>query len=133
MAITLGGVTLPPGMIWSDQFKQNPISQTNKRTLGGTLVVYERSLTAGRPITLEAQVDQGWLTRKQLDQVIVLALAVGQTYTLVIGLETFTVIFLHEDEPAVEFEPLVFRLNSLDTQMSPDGDYFTGLIKLITV
>lgn len=133
MAIVLGGVTLNSQIVWVDQFKTTPINQVAKRTLGGQLVVYQQNLTEGREITLEAISDQGWLTRTQVDQVTALSEVIGATYTLVIGEEVQTVIFRHTDGLAVEFTPLVFRVNSFDTEMSEDGDFFTGFIRLLSV
>jgi hypothetical protein len=127
MAITLGGVSLPDGMIWQDEFQQDMVAQTTLRTLGGTLKVREQGLSGGRNITLAAIEDQGWLTRAQVEAIQPLTLEAGNTYTLVIGVQTFTVKFRHSDPPAFEATPLIYRTTQVAT------DYFTATIKLMTV
>jgi len=127
MAITLGGVTLSPHMLWPDERIQDQVAQSAVRTVGGTLKIREQVLTAGREITLAAIRDQGWLTTAQVDAVVALALVPNAQYSLVIGAQSFTVMFRHTDAPAVEFSPLVFRVDA------PAEDYFIGSIKLITV
>jgi hypothetical protein len=127
MAITLGGITLPSGMIWQDEFQQDLVAQTSVRTLAGTLRVREQQLSNGRNITLAAIEDQGWMTRAQVEAVQALTLEAGNTYTLVIGVQTFTVKFRHSEPPAFEATPLIYRTTQVST------DYFTGTIKLLTV
>lgn len=127
MAIELGGVVLNPGMVWSDRYSYSPVTQNVNRTLGGVIRVTSLQLKKGRPITLEAIQDQGWLTRTVVDQVKALADVAGATYSLTVGPESFIVMFRHEDGPAVEFLPLIPRGEPLD------DDYFVGTLKLITV
>jgi hypothetical protein len=131
MATTLGGVTLPPHIVWEDKYKWSPVLQEVKTTLGGRPVVFAASLLAGRRITLVAYSDQGWLTKAQVDSVRALAAVAGAQYAFSIGegatLESYTVVFRHEEPPAVEFDPLIPRGVPLD------GDYFVGRIKLLVV
>ena len=126
MAVVLGGVTLPPNIVWEDKYKWNPVVQEVKSTLGGSLIVYSGQMR-GRRITLVAYQDQGWLTLAQVDAVKALADVAGATYTLTIGAESFTVVFRHEEPPAVEFEPLIPRA------VPESGDFFVGRIKLLVV
>jgi hypothetical protein len=49
--------------VWADEFAFQPATQSVLRTLDGGLVVFSGQLAQGRPITLEARIDQGWLTR----------------------------------------------------------------------
>lgn len=130
MAITLESIIFDETsqcIVWVDEFKISKIAQTNQRTLGGQLVSYELGLDKGIDITLEAQVDTGWLKKSQVVALQALAEVVGATYTLVFETQTFTVQFRHDEAPAVEFTPIIFR------RLSDDGDYFTGVIKLRTV
>lgn len=112
---------------WPDRFTYSPVGQTHQRTLGGQLVTFEASLVAGRNITLQATQDQGWLTKKQVDDLKAIADTVGNTYSFVYDVDTFTVIFDHSNGPAVDFSLLVPRPNVEDT------DYMSGTIKLLTV
>lgn len=128
--ITLGSVTLDGTaqcIVWVDEFKTSKVAQTNQRTLGGQLVSYELGLVEGIDITLEAQVDTGWLTKAQVEAVKALSEVVASTHTLVFEGQTFTVQFRHDEPPAVDFTPIIFRRNS------EPGDFFTGTIKLRTV
>jgi hypothetical protein len=127
MAVTLNGVTLNPNMVWADRYSYASVTQEVLTTLAGTMVVYPNTLTKGRPITLEARDDQGWLTKQQVDSMQALADTQGGIYTLVIGAETFTVMFRHQDAPALMMEPLIPRA------VPVAGDYFVGTIKLMTV
>lgn len=52
MAITLGALVLPSGLVWSDEFAWTPVAQNIERTLTGALVIEEATKTAVRPITL---------------------------------------------------------------------------------
>jgi hypothetical protein len=127
MAIVLGGVTLSKHMIWVDEFDYSDVAQSNNRTLGGRQIIFSQTLVGGRPITLEAQIDQGWLTRAQVDDVKALSAVSGAAYALTIGAQNFTVMFRHEEPPAFAAKPLVFRVDA------PDTDYFTAVIKLFTI
>jgi hypothetical protein len=125
--ITLGGYTLNPNMVWLDRDSWAPVIQTMKRTLGGKIVVNTDSLEKGRPITLSTLEDQGWLTYTQRNTVLQMAAIPGAVYALVIGSETFSVMFRHNEPPAVEFKPLIERAVPLA------GDYFLGQIKLLEI
>ena len=127
MALVLGGVTLPPNMVWEDKYKWSAVVQEVKVTLGGSPVVYSAPLQSGRRISLVAYQDQGWLTKAQVDAVNALANVAGATYNFTIGTESFNVVFRHEEPPAVEMDPLIPRAVPLD------GDYFVGRIKLLVV
>ncbi len=126
-SITLGGVVLPPSLLWRDEIEFSPVAQTVKRTLGGSLIVYTGGLTAGQPITLVSVPDQGWLTKAQVDAIRVLADIPGNIMSLVIGSQTFSVMFRHQEQPAFKAEPLIFRVDS------PSTDYFLATIKLMKV
>lgn len=52
MAITLGALVLPSGLVWSDEDAWSPVEQAVAYTLTGALVVEESVKLAGRPITL---------------------------------------------------------------------------------
>lgn len=127
MAIILGGIVLNPNMLWEDRFGYSPVMQDTALTLGGRQVLYTGLRSAGRPITLTAIIDQGWLLLSQVQDVQSIAEQAGAQFPLVIGAESYTVCFRHNEPPAVAFQPLIPRAVPLD------GDYFIGSIKLITV
>lgn len=125
--ISLGGIQLPEETIWVDRFNSTQVSQTRKRSLAGRQIITALQLIAGRPITLQSGEAFGWMTKTTLDQISTLADQVGATYTLIFGVETFTVAFRHDDPPAFEFVSFVPRTTHEST------DYFVGTIKLVTV
>jgi hypothetical protein len=57
MPITLGTITLPGDMQWTDEFAWSPVSQQREVTFNGALVIEESEQLAGRPITLEGRED----------------------------------------------------------------------------
>lgn len=125
--ITIGGYTLNPNMVWTDRDSWSSVIQSTKRTLGGKVVVTSSQAVGGRPITLSTLPDQGWLTKAQRDNLVQMSTIAGAIFTLVIDSDTFTVMFRHEDAPAVSLNPIIARTN-LDTT-----DYFLGTIKLIQI
>lgn len=125
--IQLNAITLPAGLQWVDEFNWQPVMQSTQRTLAGGLVLQERGLSAGRPITLSGGSDHGWIARSVLESLYALASVAGQTHTLSIRGTTYSVRFYHEDGNAIEAEPL---WPMADPQA---GDYYIATIKLITV
>lgn len=125
--VILGGVTLNQNIVWADKYSWSPVVQSQKRTLGGKLITVSAGVQKGRPITLTSLADQGWFTVAEVDAVQVLADAVGAVYSLVIGAETFNVMFMHDSPPAFQATPLIQR-----AVPDPD-DYFLATIRLITV
>lgn len=125
--IVLGGVTLSPSMLWGDREEYTKVAQTTQRTLGGGLVVYHQGLDAGRPITLSALEDTGWITGAMLAAVQEMAATPGGVYTLNFHGFVSQVMFRHHEPPAVSFTPL-------QPKASPQsGDFYIGQIKLMTV
>lgn len=66
MAITLGGVALPNGLVWSDEFDWTKPQVSTDYTLTGAMIVQLGSKLAGRTITLTGGVNFSWVTRTQL-------------------------------------------------------------------
>ena len=127
MAITINGYSLSPHMLWTDRHKHTSVIQSNLRTLGGRLKVFSHGVEKGRPITLEAIQDQGWLTLDQVTYVEELASTPGATYSLEVGGDSFTVMFRYSDGLPVEFTPLISRIEE------ESADFYTGVIRLMTV
>lgn len=127
MSITLDGVALSGSMLWPDRHQHSEVAQSTRRTLGGGLVVYTQQLFAGRPITLVAAEDTGWITKAMLDALETRAAVPGGAYVLNYHGFVVDVVFRHNDAPAVEFQPL-------QPKASPQaGDYYTGSLKLLTI
>lgn len=124
--IVFNGTDLNRNLIWEDRFQWTPIASSVERTVGGRNAIFIQSLAKGRPITLTATNDQGWLTKAQVDILQALADAGAATYTLTIDTFSFVVRFRFQDAPPLEFQPLIPRNNHAST------DYFIGSIKLMT-
>lgn len=127
MSVTLGGVQLSGSLIWEDRNKQTPVAQTIQRTLGGSLAVYHKRLIAGRPVTLIAREDTGWITKAMLDAIESMAETAGGVYTLDYHGFTAQVMFRHHEAPAVSFTPLTPK-----AEPEPD-DFYIGELRLFTV
>lgn len=125
--ISLSGLALPDGLLWDEAFATPKVAQVVKRTLGGRNVVYAAPLQGGMNITLRAMPDQGWLTLAQGQALQAMAELPNEVFVLTMGSSTYNVLFRNHDAPAVELSPLVPRTPAVV------GDYFIGLIKLMTV
>lgn len=118
----LGEVVLPDSTQWIDQNSWSPVAQETARTLGGSPIVWSHPLIGGRPITLDIQEGVTWLDQTTVDVIRTMATQPGANFTLIWDSEFYTVLFRHDAQPAVSFEPLW-----------PNYDLYTGTIKLITV
>ena len=125
--ITLDGITLPAGLVWSDEYSATSVAQSVRRTLDGSIVVFYGALRTGLPITLESEADAGWLTRAQVDAIAIRATSPGAVYLLVLRGETRRVMFRHQDAPAFEAKPVVAVANP------QSGDFYLATLKLMTV
>lgn len=101
----LNGIELPRGMLWVDEFNWSAVEKTIERSITGAQVIDVAARVAGRPITLEAVEDQGWIRRATLLAVRALADAPDGEYPLKLadGRE-FTVQFAAEDP--IEAQPV---------------------------
>lgn len=125
--IILDGITLPAGLLWSDEFAVTRVAQNMRRTLDGSMVVFYGGLLSGLPITLESEVDAGWFTRTQIEALALRAASPGGVYVLALRNQTWTVMFRHQDAPAFDAKPLV---NKATPQ---PGDFYLATLKLMTV
>lgn len=127
MAITLNGTTLNSGMVWEERHNSQGVIQSLENTISGGAVIFARAHIGVKNITLRSLDDQGWITYDAMQALIILADAPGQAYTLIIGAEQFTVMFRHQDAPALELAPIIPR------GVPVAGDYFRGTIKLMAI
>ncbi|KJU84996.1 hypothetical protein MBAV_002810, partial [Candidatus Magnetobacterium bavaricum] len=81
--IKLGDLTLPDDLtLDNDTLTWTGLYTATEQTLDGNLVVFE-SYATGRPVTLVAQQDSGWLTYAQVQALLIMAGAINTTYTLI--------------------------------------------------
>lgn len=120
-------VTLPPDMLWGDEFTWQPVEQKADPTITGALVVQVATRQGGRPITLQSGPDYAWLTRAQLEQINAWAGVPGQQLTLNIRGTNRTVMFRHHSGPALEAEMVLYHSAPAAT------DYYQCTLRLIEV
>jgi hypothetical protein len=115
VAIILGALTLPPGLVWSDEFAWSPVVQTADHSLSGALIVQTGARLAGRPITLsgwESGRDySAWISRAGLIALQAALDIPNAAYTLVLHDDrTFTVTARAEGNGPLTVDPLpVYR------------------------
>lgn len=102
----LGSVALPDDMLWQDEYEWTSVVRTIEYAIDGAMHVHVGQRQAGRPITLAAGDDHGWVDRATVDQVLALASSVPgeQTLTLADG-RSFAVCFAAEN--AVTARPVL--------------------------
>ncbi|CAN7474979.1 hypothetical protein [Variovorax paradoxus] len=90
---TIAGLRIPRGMVWVDEFKWSAVSRASSRSVTGALLLDGALKKKGRPITLQAEPDAGWIDRADLQAIqdladadpfapLVLTLADGRTFTV---------------------------------------------------
>lgn len=127
MAITLNGVTLPPGLRWTNEFSSSNVTQNVKYALDGSPVVFFGNRSSGNPITLESSPDQGWATLETVQSIAVMAANPGAVLTLSIRGESRQVMFSHQSPPAFTATPVVHKADPVL------GDWYTVKLNLMTV
>lgn len=125
--IYLGGVQLNGNINILGRDSSHAVAQSVKRTLGGELKIFFAKLNKGMPLTLQATEEQGWLSAAVVAQVMAMANTAGGTYQLLVNGVSTSVVFRHNEPPAFEAAPLVYRNNQ------QADDPHTCTIKLLTV
>lgn len=125
--IRIDNVVLPDGLVWTDEFAAQPVAQTVRRTLDGSVVVFYGQHSGGLPITLESEPDAGWLTRTQVEALKLRADSPGGIFTLELRGQVYQVMFRHHEPPAFEAKPLVALAHP------QPGDFYLATLKLMTV
>lgn len=143
MAIILGALTLPPTLVWEDEFNWSPIAQTplsdEHRGLTGAQFIQESVRQGGRPITLIGQNDRTYHTGIILraDLLILHALLdqVGVSLTLTLhDARTFTVAGRHEGEQgAIDAVPMPGFGSILPANPPNDARYQLRALRLRTI
>jgi hypothetical protein len=90
------GVTtanLSDDMEWVDEFSWAPVAQERYRTLTGAQWLFEAELVEGRPITLVASDDRGWISRADVEALLLMASGANSDLTLSLRGNDYTVAF----------------------------------------
>lgn len=114
MAITLARglevITLPPDLLWEDEFAWSPVSQSTERSITGALLVDVGTRQDGRPITLTGTERHAWLQRTEVQALRVWLALPEQVFALSINGAVFDVLFDHgtdETSRAFVVAPLI--------------------------
>lgn len=127
--VSLGSVTfndiVEQGLYIDEEHKWLPVGQSIRYALAGNPVIIENA-RSGKPLTIIAQEDRGWITKATLLALKTLASQVNMTHVLSLvndnnQAETRNVRFKRTDYP--------LDLNPLDSA----HNYYVGSIHLIQV
>lgn len=66
--ITLDGLQLPDGLLWTDEFDSSSVRQSVQYTLGGKQIIQHQVLKTNRKITLAGGNNYGFMLRSVLLQ-----------------------------------------------------------------
>ena len=138
MAITLGAITLPAGLAWSDEFAWSPVSARSSYSLTGALIVEQSTKLAGRPITLIGQSSgndhTAWISRANLLTLQTALETAGATFTLTLhDARVFSVIARPDDNSPVEADPLPVVGSFLPANPQTADWYLLRAVRLTTV
>ena len=125
----LGGVNLPPDLLWTDEYEFAPVRVKRDISIAGNQILQVARQQAGRNITLSSGERGAWLTRAQLDALTALrddATLTIMTLTLP-DLRAFSVVFDLTQSPCFTAAPL------RPGKFTDAGDYFKVILKLLTV
>jgi len=117
MAITLTHtassttLTLPDALNWVDEYTWSPVQQSQTYTTTGALLIEEGVKQAGRPITLQGEIDKTWCTRAMVDQLHAWANTPALLLTLTLRGTARQVTFDHSKE-ALQGLPVLFYQDS---------------------
>lgn len=127
--ITLGGVHLPPDMVWTDEYEFSPVRVKRDIALTGNQILQVASMTAGRSITIASRDSGAWLTRGQIDTLVAIRdQDLLQTIQMVLpDLRAFSVVFDLTQQPCFTATPL------RPGKFTQATDYYKVTIKLLTV
>jgi hypothetical protein len=125
---SLGTVTfddsVESGLYIEEEHKWLPLGQNIRYALAGNPVIMENP-RSGKPLTIVAQEDKGWITKAHLLALKDLASSIG-TYNL----------FLKNDLGVNETRQVKFKRNPYPLDMNPVDyaeNYYVGTISLIQI
>lgn len=121
---SLGPLTLPKDLAWTDEFTWQQVLQTAEYSTTGALILDSWGKQAGRPITLVGNETRAWCKRDVLKTLRQWASQPGTTFTLSLRGETRSVVFNHE-AGAVDAEALV------DYSEPTDDDFYIITIRFL--
>jgi len=105
--VTLDGITLPSGLIWSDEFGWTPVEQNISTAMTGLLIVQEAAALGGRPVTFTGTEDGCWCARETVASLYALMQTAGRVMTLVLDdTRSLQVMWSRADKSPIQTELL---------------------------
>lgn len=124
---TLGGLQIPRGMVWVDEFSWLAVQKDKEYSTTGALLLDVGVKKAGRPITLQAEEGAGWISRDVLMQVMTLANQPLATHSLVLADGRVFDVQFDADDEAISAAPIG------RPELPNGGQRYYATFKLITV
>lgn len=127
---TLDVIAIPRGMVWTDEFTWSAVEKSMERSLTGAALIDVGVKVAGRPITLEAQSDAGWMPRSAVLELIALSEDDPDavlTFTHADG-RSFDVQFAPVDAPVT-----AAPIPGARPELPPETFPYVATVRLITV
>ncbi|MDP9965084.1 hypothetical protein J2W37_002804 [Variovorax paradoxus] len=123
----LAGLQIPRGMVWADEFGWSRVEKSLEYSLTGAALIDAGVRLAGRPITLQGEVDAGWIRRGALTalQALADANAIGAHALVLADGRSFTVQFA----PGLPVEGKPLARPELPVEDYP----YVATVRLITV
>jgi hypothetical protein len=124
---TLGALQIPRGMVWSDEFGWSRVEKSLEYSVTGAALIDAGVRLAGRPITLQGEVEAGWIKRGALTALQSLADSdpTGEHVLVLADGRTFTVQFA----PGLAVEGKPVARPELPVESYP----YVATVRLITV
>lgn len=100
---TLGSLQIPRGLVWVDEFSWSRVDRASEHGTTGALLLDVAVRQAGRPITLQADSNAGWMQRSALQALYAMAEEPTATYALTLADgRSFEVMFASADPIAAQ-------------------------------
>jgi hypothetical protein len=122
--LTLDAITLPPDLMWVDEYAYTPVKQTINTAVDGALIIEAAAALAGRPITLQGGDDYAWVDRSTLESLRVKQALPGQIMTLVLLGVSHSVLFM---------QPGITAKQIIDYSNPENIDWYAVTLKFIKV
>ena len=106
-------LTLPDDLPWTDEFSWPAVEQRTEYSITGALIVEASAKQSGRPITLTANENRGWISRATLLTLKAWAALPAQAFTLVINGGARVVAF-DQQRGAIEAVTVLPQLTDTD-------------------
>lgn len=107
MTITINTVTMPPGLMWDDEYKWSAVDQQMTYSTTGNPLFDIGVKQAGRPMTLIPPPTTNWITRGEVKELLAMAGVPGADIAVNFRGRTFICRFSYEDkEGPIQVEQL---------------------------